>query len=195
MPAALVAALSMVLCVMMTAAPAQAHIAHDGYVWLHDDGGDTLAATDWRFYVEVPHHLNTDAESWDFTIYSQLVNSTGTAAAGQYGVVIYVDNGIINRSVTSTLTTSLDGIVYGNVSMPRSTLTLFAPSDDATVFVELKSAAVAVDSHTATVPIYGSETVAASSAAMVAMVGVFGVCVTLVVVVKMFGLVKVWGKK
>lgn len=195
MPVAAVAALSMMLCVMMAAAPAQAYIANDGYVWLHDDGGKNLAATDWRFYVSMPHHLNTDAESWDFTVYAQLVNSTGTAAAGQYSVVISVSNGIINRSVTSTLTTSLDGIVYGNVSIPRSTLMLFTPSEDATMTVELKSAAVTVDSYTASVPIYGSETVAASSAAMVAMVSIFGVCVALVVVVKMFGLVKVWGKK
>lgn len=178
--------MAMLLVSVAALAPAQAYIADTGYVWMTSDGGEDLSATDWRFYVSVPSTLSTDAAYWNFTVYGQLVNSTGLAAEGTWSVVIYVDDGVLNRSVTAPVALSLAGKVYANVSFTEAVIELFDENSAASMYVTLaNTTSVVKDAYHHDIGIYRTVASASTNTMVVAMVGAMMTVVMLVIVFKL----------
>ena len=182
-PAAVAALAAVLLISCLAAAPAQASYVEDGgRVWLLDDGGDNLAATDWRFSVSLPDAWTVEDDSWTIPVYGQMVNSTGSAATGTYTIAAYVDDGIINRSAVGTVLVSKTAIAYGNITFSQPTIDLFSENRSATLTLQLKQASTVLDSYVTTVPIYGSS----SGGASAMMIGIVGTLFVVGVVVAVF---------
>jgi len=143
------------------ASPAQAYIETDDGVYLLGQGGETYNNDNWRAYVSIPQYLALSDDYWNFTVYLEYINLSGSGQSYDPGfsVVIYIDDGALNYSAsTGTITESRTSIVYSNISLDSSKISLFSANDSATLTVQLVNNSVANDTYVTTIPIYKSST-------------------------------------
>jgi hypothetical protein len=151
------AAMAVMLALCVAAAPAQAYVASSGGVYLLDDGGSNYSATDWRFYVTVPTTAGLDADCWNMSVTSDLVNASGSAAAGTYKVYVSINDGSTNVTRSVTLVTDLSAEVNGTVTFNSTAITTLIANDSSAITVQLKNATdVVLDTYVAEIGIYES---------------------------------------
>ena len=175
---AIIPALALLAVFALAFAPgAQAAVDHSsyGYVYLLDDGGEAVSeATDWRVYVQVPAGPYIDAESWNYTVYAQLINNTGLASDATIVVTMTLSDGTSQLTETATIaaSTATTAKQYGYLEFASPNATL-AASEEATWTVSMTVDGVAADSATGEFEIHDSKEQSAIAGIMpMVMVGI-----------------------
>jgi len=186
-------AVALALCAAL--APAQAYIASSGGVWLTDDGGSDYTSTDWRFYVAVPASVGLDETYWNLTVTSDLVNASGSAAAGTYKVYVSIDDGLTNVTKSVTLVTNLSAEVTGTVSFDSTAIATLVENDSSAITVQLKNATdVVCDTYVAEVGVYNNGAAGSVNAWLPSFVGLIIFATGIGIVYRAMGYKKGKGK-
>lgn len=146
-------AVALALCAAL--APASAYVASSGGVWLTDDGAGNYTSTDWRFYVSVPASVGLDETYWNLSVTSDLVNASGSAAAGTYKVSVSINDGLTNVTKTVTVVTNLSAEVTGVVSYNAAAIATLVENSSSEITIKLLNATdVVLDTYVAEVGVY-----------------------------------------
>lgn len=186
-------AVALALCAAL--APAQAYVASSGGVWLTDDGGSNYTSTDWRFYVSVPASVGLDSTYWNMSVTSDLVNASGSAAAGTYKVYVSIDDGLTNVTKSVTVVTNLSAEVTGVVSFDSTAIATLVENSSSEITVQLKNATnVVLDTYVAEVGVYESGAAGAVNSWLSSLVGFMLFATGIGIVYKAMGYKKGKGK-
>ena len=160
---ALVSVLALMMALTAALPAVQAESVGAGYVYLYNDGANenTSATTDWQFYVEAPAAVALDDSTgyWNFTVYGEMVNNTGTASTGTYHVNVTITAGGVVKHLHSSIAVSKTVVVYGNLSLAEADYSAYTSNGSATINITLKSSAwVLKDWYSGTFSIVDTET-------------------------------------
>jgi len=111
-----------------------------GTVYLYDSGDDTLqtAGTNWSAVLPIPSYVGLDDYDgyWNFTC-SFPTNDTATLVRN-FTVTLYIDDGTTNISGNSgSVTTSITGTVWGNISIAEATYETLVANNSASLWIKL----------------------------------------------------------
>lgn len=135
-------------------APVQASYSSMGHAYLLDNGaGSVNSTTDWKFVIEQPMYLARDNGYWNFTVYGEMVNNTGSATNATYVVTIYINDGETNLSHTANIAVSKTARVYGNISVDSTDIESMVSNSSAVITYKLSLAGDTKDIYVQTLSI------------------------------------------
>jgi len=111
-----------------------------GTLYLYDSGDSTLqtTGTNWSAVLPLPSYVGLDDYDgyWNFTC-SFPTNDTATLVRN-FTVTLYIDDGTTNISGNSgSVTTSITGTVWGNISIAEATYEALTANSSASLWIKL----------------------------------------------------------